>query len=93
MGLLEGKSAVITGSSRGIGKAVAATFAAHGASLVIHGTNEDSLRALRNSFRFEGQTLGLDIRCEYVAGDIGDIVRKVRAEVAAQLGEGRNAGC
>ena len=28
-----------------------------------------------------------------LAGDIGDIVRKVRAEVAAQLGEGRNAGC
>ena len=26
-------------------------------------------------------------------GDIGDIVRKVRAEVAAQLREGRNAGC
>ena len=28
-----------------------------------------------------------------LAGDISDIVRKVRAEVAAQLGEGRNAGC
>ena len=62
MGLLEGKSAVITGSSRGIGRAVAATFAAHGAGLVIHGTSEKSLIPLAD-----------ELGCEYVAGDIGDI--------------------
>ena len=62
MGLLEGKSAVITGSSRGIGRAVAATFAAHGAGLVIHGTSEKSLIPLAD-----------ELSCEYVAGDIGDI--------------------
>ena len=73
MGLLEGKAAVITGSSRGIGKAVASAFAAHGAGLVIHGTNEASLLALKESLTTEGDMLGLDIRCEYVAGDIGDI--------------------
>ncbi|MBQ6981115.1 MAG: SDR family oxidoreductase [Synergistaceae bacterium] len=73
MGLLEGKSAIITGSSRGIGRAVATAFAAHGAGLVIHGTNEASLLTLRDGLYLECHMLGLDIRCEYVAGDIGDI--------------------
>ena len=73
MRLLEGKSAVITGSSRGIGKAIATTFAALGAGIVIHGTNEDSLRALKDELCAEAESLGIDIRCEYVAGDIGDI--------------------
>ena len=62
MGLLDGKSAVITGSSRGIGRAVATAFAEHGASLVIHGTSEKSLAQL-------AEKLG----CEYVAGDIGEL--------------------
>ncbi|MBQ9388889.1 MAG: SDR family NAD(P)-dependent oxidoreductase, partial [Synergistaceae bacterium] len=39
MKLLEGKSAVITGSSRGIGRAIAKAFADNGVSLVIHGTS------------------------------------------------------
>ena len=62
MKLLEGKSAVITGSSRGIGKAVAKAFSTHGASLVIHGTSENSLALLAD-----------ELGCEFVAGDIGDI--------------------
>lgn len=62
MQLLQGKSAIITGSSRGIGRAIAEAFALHGASLVIHGTSEASLRPL-------AQELG----CEFVAGDIGEI--------------------
>lgn len=61
MALLEGKSAVITGSSRGIGRAIAMAFASSGASLVIHGTNEESLRPLAS-----------ELGCEYVAGDIGE---------------------
>ena len=63
MKILEGKTAIITGSSRGIGRAVAAAFAEHGASLVIHGTSEAPLIALKNE---------LPTLCEYVAGDIGE---------------------
>ena len=63
MKILEGKSAIITGSSRGIGKAIAAAFAEHGASLVIHGTSEKSLISLKDE---------LKTNCEYVAGDIGE---------------------
>lgn len=60
--LLDGKSAIITGSSRGIGKAIATAFSSHGASLVLHGTSEKSLAPLADEFG-----------CEYVAGDIGEI--------------------
>lgn len=66
MKLLEGKSAIITGSSRGIGRAAAMAFAEHGAGLVIHGTSEKTLRALKDD-------LCKKTKCEYVAGDIGEI--------------------
>ncbi len=42
-GLFVGKTAVITGSSRGIGRAMALRFAAEGANVVVHGT--DTARA------------------------------------------------
>lgn len=64
--LLEGKAAIITGSSRGIGRATALAFARNGADLVIHGTREEALRDLREEIR------ALGVGCEYAAGDIGD---------------------
>lgn len=62
MKLLEGKFAIITGSSRGIGKAIAEAFALHGAGLVIHGTNESQLAPLAE-----------ELGCAYVAGDISEL--------------------
>ena len=62
MGLLDGKSAIITGSSRGIGRAIAKAFADNGAGLVIHGTNESQLAPLAE-----------ELGCEFVAGDIGEL--------------------
>lgn len=62
MRLLEGKAAIITGSSRGIGRAIARAFAENGAGLVIHGTSEESLRPLAE-----------ELGCKFVAGDIGEL--------------------
>jgi NAD(P)-dependent dehydrogenase (short-subunit alcohol dehydrogenase family) len=42
---LSGKSALITGSSRGIGLAIAEAFAAHGANVVISSRNEEKCRS------------------------------------------------
>ncbi len=67
MRLLEGKAAIITGSSRGIGRAIAKAFAVHGAGLVIHGTSEESLKPLAD-----------ELGCFYVAGDIGDFATSQR---------------
>ncbi len=46
MKLLEGKTAVITGAARGIGKAIAQTFAQHGANVIVTDIqiNEDTLQ-------------------------------------------------
>lgn len=63
--LLKGYAAIITGSSRGIGRAIALAFAENGADLVIHGTKEAALQELQSQIRDMG------VRCEYVAGDIG----------------------
>lgn len=63
--LLSGQAAIVTGSSRGIGRAIALAFAQNGADLVVHGTRMEPLLELRK----EIQALG--VRCECVAGDIG----------------------
>ena len=56
MGLLEGKVALITGASRGIGKAIALKFAAEGADIAFTdiAINEDTVREL--------QALGVTVR-------------------------------
>jgi 3-oxoacyl-[acyl-carrier protein] reductase len=46
MGLLEGKVVIVTGASRGIGRAIAMTMAKNGASLVINGNSEALLKEL-----------------------------------------------
>lgn len=63
---LEGKAAIVTGATRGIGKQIAITLAAEGADVVINGNNYDGLTAVRD----EIVTLGR--QCEIAVGDISD---------------------
>jgi NAD(P)-dependent dehydrogenase (short-subunit alcohol dehydrogenase family) len=46
MGQLSGKTAVVTGSSKGIGRAIAMRYAREGAAVVVHGTDRDRTEAV-----------------------------------------------
>ena len=54
MGRLEGKRIVVTGSSRGLGRAFAIGCASEGAHVVINGTNADALREVESTISAAG---------------------------------------
>jgi 3-oxoacyl-[acyl-carrier protein] reductase len=54
MGVLSGKVAVVTGSSRGIGAAIARLFAQAGASVVVHGRDEAAITAVQTDIERAG---------------------------------------
>jgi 3-oxoacyl-[acyl-carrier protein] reductase len=62
--LLDGKVAVVTGSSRGIGKGIALRFAREGARVVVNGRHEETVRSTADQIRDEGG------RCLDVVGDV-----------------------
>jgi NAD(P)-dependent dehydrogenase (short-subunit alcohol dehydrogenase family) len=75
---LSGKIALITGGSRGIGRAVASAFAAEGASVFICARNEADVRRAIEEIRSKGGTI------HGAAGDVGkieDAQRIVRAVI------------
>ena len=83
MRALDGKVALITGSSRGIGAAIAQRFAAEGARVAIHGRDAAALDAVRQTIRDEGGT----VAC--VIGDVTkhDDVERMCLDVERELGE------
>ena len=65
-GVLRGKTAVVTGSTRGIGRAIAKAFAAEGASVIVHGTNEQRANETVSEIQSAG---GMSAAC---LGDVAD---------------------
>jgi 3-oxoacyl-[acyl-carrier protein] reductase len=65
--LLTGKSAIVTGSGRGIGKSIARIFADHGASVVINDIDEDVATATAKEITDAG---GKAVVC---AGSVTDV--------------------
>lgn len=76
----EGRVALITGGSRGIGKGIALAFAREGASVVVHGQTQDAADATVDEIRAAGG------RAVASAGPIDDITTSERA-VALALNE------
>ncbi len=64
---LNGKSALITGGSRGLGKALARGFAEHGSNIMICSRHEDELKAAATEI---GEGLEVDVR--YRVADLSD---------------------
>ena len=64
MSMLKDRVALITGSSRGIGAAIARVFAAHGASVVIHGRDRAALASVSADIERAGGVV------RSVAGDV-----------------------
>lgn len=85
MKLLEGKTALITGATRGIGKAIALKFASEGADIAFTGRGENETQiASLDSTRQEIEALG--VKCTAYAGNAADfaqteeIVQKIKEE-------------
>jgi NAD(P)-dependent dehydrogenase (short-subunit alcohol dehydrogenase family) len=51
---LEGKVAIITGSSKGIGESIARGMAQQGATVILSSRNKDAVQELKEKFRAEG---------------------------------------
>lgn len=82
MGTLENQVALVTGSSRGIGAAIAAEFARAGAAVAVHGRDAAAVRAVVAEIAGQGgQAVG-------VTGDLTSFaeVEAVRGQVEAELG-------
>lgn len=60
--LLKGKTAIVTGGSNGMGKAMAARFADEGANVVITGRNEERLAAAKKEIGADMLTVQMDVR-------------------------------
>ncbi|HJS73059.1 MAG TPA: SDR family NAD(P)-dependent oxidoreductase [Vicinamibacteria bacterium] len=63
---LEGKAALVTGASRGIGLGIATAFASEGASLFLCARGEDALREAAGSIEAAGAAVG------YAVADVSD---------------------
>jgi len=80
---MDGRTALVTGASRGIGAAVARRFAAAGAHVVICGRDDDSLGTVATDIRESG---GEATACRADVRDEFDVERL--AERAARDGDG-----
>ena len=77
---LEGRVALVTGSSRGIGASIAKLFAKEGAQVAVHGRDESALEKTRNEIEADGLS---------VVAVSGDVTRSTDLEQMRAAIEGK----
>lgn len=82
MNTLEGKVVLVTGSSRGIGAAIAADFAEHGAVVAVHGRDRAALAAVTARIEQAGGR-ALPVTAEVTKLDE---IEAMRRQIEAELG-------
>lgn len=77
---LTGLTALVTGSGRGIGRALALDLAAHGALVVVHGRRRETCEETADLVRSEGGTAEVVTGDITNASDVGSIFDECRAK-------------
>ncbi|MFP4516749.1 MAG: SDR family NAD(P)-dependent oxidoreductase, partial [Desulfovibrionales bacterium] len=80
MTALQGKTLILSGASRGIGKALALQLAAEGVNLVLNARSRDALLESRDACRSQGvfaEAVSGDIAAEQTASSLVEAARDI----------------
>jgi 3-oxoacyl-[acyl-carrier protein] reductase len=81
MKLLNGRVAVITGSTKGNGRAMANIYSDHGANVVVTGRDQEEARYVADELSKEYQTNALGMRLDVTSvTEVSEMVNKVRSK-------------